>query len=63
MYVGSAVGDLWLHLMKILTALHLKMILMCCRSFSAGCSQFKLLECLDIPTRAYLSQHLVAAAA
>ena len=26
-------------------------------------SQFKLLECLDIPTRAYLSQHLVAAAA
>lgn len=32
-------------------------------SFSAGCSQFKLLECLDIPTRAYLSQHLSAAAA
>lgn len=26
-------------------------------------SQFKLLECLDIPTRAYLSQHLVAAVA
>lgn len=32
-------------------------------SFVAECSQFKLLEFLDIPALAYLSQHLVAAAA